>query len=277
MADKTNDKAKEETKQETGGQEATSTVNEEAVELTKNIVSLSIEPGDPPLMVPVTSDQVKIWNDFIEYRNNRKSWDTWREKEWKKHHPTYIHELFTNWPILESSRLRLRLVRQSDTENAFRILSNASIMKYYGTPAHKDIEQTRKNYIEMMIGRFGYRDAASFVVTYKDNDDYIGHVTASQFDRDFKFADLAYIIDPEHWGKGIATEAVGRVVEFLIQDLKIHKIRAGLYSENIGSKRVLEKLGFKQEGYCKDNAIIDGEYVDEYLMAFIGHGTKIET
>jgi RimJ/RimL family protein N-acetyltransferase len=92
----------------------------------------------------------------------------------------------------------------------------------------------------------------------------------------FKFVEIAYIIDPEHWGKGIATEAVGRVAEFLQKEVKIHKIRASLYSKNIASKRVLEKLGFIQEGYLRDNVIIDGEFVDEYLMALISEENGID-
>jgi [ribosomal protein S5]-alanine N-acetyltransferase len=262
------DKAKDQTKEEL--EASTVAADEEDAELAKKIANLAIEPAVSPVMVPLTSADVKIWNDFMEYRKNRRNWDTWRQEEWGKHHPPHIHELFKDWPILETHRLRLRLIRQSDAENAFRVLSNTTTMKFYGSPPHKTIEQTQKDYIDLMIGRFKYRDAASFVVTFKDKDDYIGHVNASQFDREFKFVELAYIIDPEHWGKGIATEAVGRVVEFLVHDMKIHKIRAGLFSKNLGSKRVLEKLGFQQEGYCKDNAIIDGEYVDEYLMALIG-------
>ena len=88
-------------------------------------------------------------------------------------------------------------------------------------------------------------------------------------DRVFKFTELAYIIDPEHWGKGLATEAVGKIVEFLVNSMKVHKIRASFFAKNSASKRVLEKVGFKQEGYLRDNVLIDGEYEDEYLMAFV--------
>ena len=123
-----------------------------------------------------------------------------------------------------------------------------------------------------MIGRHSFRDAASFVITVKaadDDDKYIGHINAVQFDRAFKFAELAYIINPEYWGKGYGTEAVGRVVQFLVEEMKIHKIRAGFFAKNVASNRVLEKVGFKQEGYLRDNVLIDGEFEDEYLMALI--------
>ena len=239
-------------------------------ELSQRLKKLQLQPNSPPVPVPFTAADVEAWKEFQEYKKQRKEWEVWRESDWKKNHPPHIHDLFSNeWPILETSRLRLRLLRESDAEDAFRVLSNVKSMKYYGTPPHKDLEYTQKQYIDIMISRFKFRDAIPFVVTYKDDDIYIGHVNAIQFDRTFKFVELAYIIDPEHCGKGIATESVERIVAFLIDIMKIHKIRAGFFAKNIASKRVLEKVGFEQEGYLRENVIIDGEFEDEYLMAKI--------
>ena len=246
-------------------------------EILEKLQSLSVEDDAKSVMVQFTKKDIDVWKDFTEYRKNRRKWDTWREEDWNKHQPPHIHALFNSWPsVLDTPRLRLRLLRSDDTENVFRVLSNPTAMKYYGTPPHKDLEYTQKHYIDLMLSRFKYRDAVSFVVTLKDNDGYLGHINATQFDRGFKFVEIAYIIDQEHWGRGIATEAVGRVVEFLQRDMKIHKIRASFYAQNIASKRVLEKLGFRQEGYLRDNVIIEGEFVDEYLMALISEENGID-
>ena len=244
-------------------------IAEEESELSQKLSNLTLQPDSPPVQVPVTTADVEIWKDFLEYRNNRKEWDAWRENDWKEHHPPHIHELFNNWPTLETSRLQLRPLRLSDADDAFRVLSNATAMKYYGTPPHKNLEFTQKQFIDIMLSRFKHRDAVLFVVTLKEEDKYIGHVTAMQFDRFFKFVDLAYIIDREYWGRGIATEAVTQVVNFLVNTMKIHKIRAGFFAKNIASKRVLQKAGFKQEGYLRDNAFLDGVFEDEYLMALL--------
>ena len=244
-------------------------MTEEESDFSQKLANLSLQPDSPPVEIAVTATDVEMWKDFLEYRKNRKEWDAWRQNDWKEHHPPHIHELFNNWPILETSRLRLRPLQQSDAEDAYRVLSNATAMKYYGTPPHKNLEFTKKQFIDIMQSRFKHRDAVSFVVTLKDEDKYIGHVTAMQFDRVFKFVDLAYIVDQEYWGRGIATEAVIQVVNFLVNTMKIHKIRAGYFAKNIASKRVLQKAGFKQEGYLRDNALLDGVFEDEYLMALL--------
>jgi len=241
-------------------------------DLLAKISSLSLDPDSAPVLVPFTAKDVEVWRDFEEYKNNRKGWDQWRNDEWKAHHPLHIHELFAKgFPVLETPRLRLRLLRTSDTDDVFNVLSNPVAVKYYGQQPHKDIAHTRKQYVDVMIGRHNMRESASFIITRKDTDDdkYIGHINALQFDRMFKFSEIAYIINPEYWGKGYGTEAVGKVVSFLVEEMKIHKIRAGFFAKNIASKRVLEKVGFKQEGYLRDNVLIDGEFEDEYVMAFI--------
>jgi [ribosomal protein S5]-alanine N-acetyltransferase len=244
-------------------------------EILEKLLTLSLE--DQSVLVPFTKQDIELWKSFAEYQKNRRNWDTWREEDWRKNQPPHIHSLFHDWPAsFETPRLRLRLLTENDTEDAFRILSNPTSMKYYGTAPHKDIEYTRKQFIHLMISRFKYRDAVSFVVTLKENDRYIGHITLAQFDRAFKFVEIAYIIDPEYWGKGYGTEALGRAVEFLQKDIKIHKIRASVFAKNLASKRVLEKLGFIQEGYLKDNVIIDGELADECLMALISEGSELE-
>jgi ribosomal-protein-alanine N-acetyltransferase len=242
---------------------------DEDAEILQKIADLSLDPDAEPVLVPFTAADVKIWKEFIAYKQKIKSWDTWREADWSKYHPEHIQGIFKTSPILETPRLRLRLLCDSDSEGVFRVLSNETTMKYYGTAPHKDIEYTRKQYVDLMISRYKYRDAISFVITFKDDDEYIGHVNANSFDRGFRFVEIAYVVDPIHQRKGIGTEAVGRVVRFLQEEVKIHKIRAGIYVKNLASKKLLEKLGFKEEGYLRDNESVDGKYMDEFAMALI--------
>jgi len=262
---------------------------QEDPELLEKISKLSLEPQKSPVLVPFTPSDVEVWKDYREYRKNRRSWDAWREEEWKSHDP-HIHAIFNNWPILETPRLQLRLLRESDAVDAHRVLSDEKAMRYYGTAAHKDLEYTQSNFITTFISRFKLHDGVSFVITLKKedgtvNDDYIGHVNARyighinvmHFDRSFHFAEIAYIVNPDYWGRGIATEAVSRVVKFLLEDMKVHKVRASCFADNVASRKVLDKVGFKQEGYLRDNSVIDGKFVDEYLMAIIASDVKTDT
>jgi [ribosomal protein S5]-alanine N-acetyltransferase len=249
--------------------------DQDSGEILLKLANLSLDPTSPPVHVPFTAADLQLWKEFKEYKNNRQEWEVWRRDDWKKNHPPHISKLFDDFPVLETPRLRLRLLQQTDVEDVFRVCSDEATMKYYGARPHETINYTQKQYIDVTLSRFRLRDAIPLVITLKDDDKYIGHVSALQFDKVFKFVEICYILDREHWGKGIMSEAVKYVVDFIINKVKIHKIRAACFAKNIASKRVLEKVGFKQEGYLRDNVIIDGEYEDEYVMAFIASNTDI--
>jgi len=241
----------------------------EPSDLEKEIAALSLAESTAfPFSATVTAKDAQLWREFLDFKKNKEEWDSRREVQWRAHKHPHIHELFTNWPVLDTPRLEIRLLDENDVTNSFHILSNTVAMKYYGSPPHENPEHTRDHHVNL-LSRFKYRDAAPLAVALKPSGKFIGHVNVLAFDRDFRFADLAYILDPEYWGRGFGTEAVGRVLEFLVRDMKLHKIRAGVFKSNVASRRVLEKVGFEQEGHLRDNLVIDGQYDDEYLMAFI--------
>jgi [ribosomal protein S5]-alanine N-acetyltransferase len=245
----------------------------ETTNLEKEIAALSLaQPAISTahqISVAITAKDIETWREFLDFRKNKEEWDSKRAIQWQTHHPPHVHEIFTNWPELETARLKIRLLREDDVGNMFHILSNIVAMKYYGSRPHETPEYTREQYVNLQLLRFKYRDSAPLAITLKSSGNFIGHVNVIGFDRDFQFTELAYILDPEFWGRGFGTEAIGRVVQFLIGEMKLHKIRASVFKGNVGSKRVLEKLGFEQEGHLRDNAVIDGAYEDEYIMAFI--------
>ena len=242
----------------------------ELSDLEKEIAALSLTESTAfPLSVSVTAKDAQLWCEFLEFKKNKEQWNSEREIQWQTHQPPHIHQLFVNWPVLDTPRLQIRLLDENDVTNSFHILSNIVAVKYYGSRPHENPEYTREKHVNLLLSRFKYRDAVPLAVTLKPSGKFIGHVDVLSFDRDFHFADLAYILDPEYWGRGFGTEAVGRVLEFLIGEMKLHKIRAGVLKDNIGSRRVLQKVGFEQEGYLQDNLVVDGQYTDEYLMAFI--------
>lgn len=63
-----------------------------------------------------------------------------------------------------------------------------------------------------------------------------------------KSGKVGYILNPEYWGKGIATKVAARCIEFGFEDLQLHRIYATCDPRNIASSRVLEKVGMIKEG-----------------------------
>jgi [ribosomal protein S5]-alanine N-acetyltransferase len=96
----------------------------------------------------------------------------------------------------------------------------------------------------------------------------VGRVALSQIFRGiFQNAYLGYSI-AERWnGHGLATEAVGVVMEFAFGELGLHRVQAAVMPRNVGSIRVLEKNGFREEGYAVGYLCINGVWEDHRIFA----------
>ena len=73
-------------------------------------------------------------------------------------------------------------------------------------------------------------------------------------------AEVGYVLNPEYWGKGIATEALTRVLRFGFEELKLHRIEARFIQENERSLHVMEKVGMTFEGVMREGMLIKGRY-----------------
>ncbi len=73
-------------------------------------------------------------------------------------------------------------------------------------------------------------------------------------------AELGYWIAPAMSGKGMMTEAANAVVRCGFETIGLHKITVGCVVENAGSRRIIEKLGFRSVGRCEDDMWRDGRW-----------------
>lgn len=74
-----------------------------------------------------------------------------------------------------------------------------------------------------------------------------------------KIAGAGYFIYPEFWGKGYATEAMRRVLEFAFCDNHVYRVSTGCLAENAGSERVMQKCGMIREAEHVDYEWHDGK------------------
>ncbi|MTH53340.1 GNAT family N-acetyltransferase [Bacillus mangrovi] len=80
---------------------------------------------------------------------------------------------------------------------------------------------------------------------------------------------LGYFMDEQHNGKGYTTEAVRLITKYAFEELKLHRIEAGVMPHNEGSIRVLLKAGFEKEGLARKNVKINGKWEDHVLLGII--------
>ena len=82
-------------------------------------------------------------------------------------------------------------------------------------------------------------------------------------------AELGYWLAKPYWNKGVMTEAVKKATEHGFKEFGLTRITANVFHFNIGSAKVLEKVGFKCEGYLRSHYEKDGKIFDGKLYALL--------
>jgi len=152
----------------------------------------------------------------------------------------------SNHPILRTPRLTLRPLVQSDATALHDVLRDEETCIWWSAPAHKGLAETEA-YIRESIG---FQNAKTWVITRED-DLALGWVYLGEGRPGI--AELGYILHRDHWGKGLVFEAALAVVEYGFAAGGLRRIFADADPDNIGSIRVMEKLGFQFEGIARAN------------------------
>jgi ribosomal-protein-alanine N-acetyltransferase len=95
----------------------------------------------------------------------------------------------------------------------------------------------------------------------------VGGLTLSNIRRRAaQHVNLGYWMGKDYAGNGLMTDAVATVLPFVFNTLGLHRIHAAFLPTNVASRRVLEKNGFKEEGYAESYLQIDGRWADHVLF-----------
>lgn len=78
-----------------------------------------------------------------------------------------------------------------------------------------------------------------------------------------------YFIDVMHQRNGYATEALKPVVDWTFENTEVHRIEVGITAKNVGSIRVVQKLGFIHEGDLRKNWPFNNEWHDSVLYSML--------
>jgi len=128
---------------------------------------------------------------------------------------------------------------------------------------------------ERFLDRVDNDQTESFLICCTDDDAIAGVINLSQiFHGAFQSAYLGYGLGVDHAGKGYMTEAVHLVLKFAFTQLDLHRIEANVQPQNVPSIRLLERCGFKKEGFSEKYLKIGGRWRDHERWAIIRENWK---
>lgn len=169
---------------------------------------------------------------------------------------------------LEGERIYLRPVKVSNaTQEYVGWLNDSEVNQFLESRFVFATIESVKGYIHKVSED---PDTIFLAIMRKDTSRHIGNIKLGPIDRNHHVGDIGIMIgDKNSWGKGFATEAIGLLEKYAFQSLKLHKLTAGAYAENIGSIKAFLKQGFVEEGRRKEQVFFNGKYIDAVFLGKI--------
>jgi ribosomal-protein-alanine N-acetyltransferase len=167
---------------------------------------------------------------------------------------------FSTFPILTTPRLLLREIIPGDAPDLYRFLSDPEGQKYDPGLFTQDLAEAQE-LVGKIGGRFAARQSIGWGIQLRGENHLVGCLGFSFWERAYYKADLGYTVARTHWRCGIATEAIRALMQFGFETLHLHRINVDTRIDNIASVRLMQKLGFIQEGVRRECVQIeDGTY-----------------
>lgn len=177
---------------------------------------------------------------------------------------------FATFPVLTTTRLVLRAPALADAPEIFRIMGDPQVTRYFGSHPMTSLQEAVER-VEGIQQAFQEQTGIRWAMTLRDSGQFLGSCGFWRLIKPHDRAEIGYELAPEWWGQGLMVEAIAAVLPFGFATLGLHSVEAQIHPANTGSRRVLEKLGFAQEGYLRENFYdpVEAEFTDTAVFSLL--------
>jgi RimJ/RimL family protein N-acetyltransferase len=157
---------------------------------------------------------------------------------------------------LHTARLLLRPACSDDLAAMHAVLSDPAAMRYWSTPPHETLEETRV-WLDSMIG--ADPGSSEDFVLEKDGE-VIGKAGA------WRLPEIGFILRSDHWGRGLAREALAAVIAHLFATRGLGALTADVDPRNAACLGLLNSLGFRETGRAERTWRVGEEWCDSVYL-----------
>jgi ribosomal-protein-alanine N-acetyltransferase len=148
---------------------------------------------------------------------------------------------------LRTRRLILRPFKRRDAKKIFvNWASDDEVAKYMIWNTHRNIAQT-KLFVKKVIKDYKF-NPHHWIITLNENKEVIGSIGVTCIDSQTTKGEIGYCLSRKYWNKGIMSEALKAVIDYLFNENKFQEITAKHHIDNIASGRVMQKCGMSFVG-----------------------------
>ncbi|MDW2886505.1 GNAT family N-acetyltransferase [Exiguobacterium artemiae] len=172
------------------------------------------------------------------------------------------------FPTLDTTRLQLVEVTSEYAPAIFHILSNEDVTRFYGMDplrAQEDALHIIKSFKQTFDSRQGIR----WGMVIRDSGTFIGTIGLNHLSLYSKKAEIGFELDPAHWRRGYAAEAIEEFLAYAFETLGLYRMGAVTFLENTASIQLLKRIGFEEEGILRGYLFQDGTSHDGRIFSLL--------
>jgi RimJ/RimL family protein N-acetyltransferase len=171
-------------------------------------------------------------------------------------------------PTIDANKLKLRAFRLEDADDLHGIYSDQITMQYWGIAATHSIEESRKLVLRDLEA-LGNGQAMLWALELKATGKVVGKCTLWQYSEANQRAEVGYILNREYWRGGLMTDALSAMIDYAFSTLGLHRLEADTDDKNVASLALLEKLGFKREGFFRERWYVNETWQHSVMLGLL--------
>ncbi len=153
---------------------------------------------------------------------------------------------------IETNRLILRKFDKEDSSNMFKNWgSDVKVTEFLSWSPHKDIKETEE-IIEAWVLKYEDENTYNWAIELKDTQEVIGNIKVVKIEESNASCEIGYCIGSEFWNRGITTEALQAIIEYLFSKIHFNRIAAKHDTLNLASGEVMKKCNMTYEGTLRE-------------------------
>lgn len=167
---------------------------------------------------------------------------------------------------LETQRLLIREIQSTDWKAIHTYTQLPEVTKH--TPWGPNTAADTHAYVKEVIAQQqqSSRQDYEFAICLQHEGTLIGGIGIHVHQTN---AEIGYVLNPDHQGKGYVTEAAQAILTYGFEILDVHRIYATCRPANIASEKVMQKIGMTREGMMREHWYYKGEFHDSYLYSIL--------
>jgi ribosomal-protein-alanine N-acetyltransferase len=170
---------------------------------------------------------------------------------------------------LNTQRLQIRDITETDWQQISEYSGDPDVYRYMLFGPHT-LEQT-KDFVKRAITHQSDEPRLDYIfakIEYHSGK-IVGNCWIHVTSVNNREGRIGYSLNKAYWKNGYGTETAKALIEFGFAKLRLHRIYATCDPANVGSKRILEKIGMKYEGHLKEHKWTKGRWRDSLLYAIL--------